>query len=147
MADTGTVVRIKADGAPLGALKDKVWAFLLEETGTPVDWVITPAGEGVQLADRASGAVLAVPSTEPFTQATLAAQGATNSRWTLGLIDGFDYTPVTTVTEPGWYCLALAGTGQFLGRNRVEDRSLMPKKVLLLPEGVEPPRLLVEVVG
>jgi hypothetical protein len=32
------------------------------------------------------------------------------------------------------------------GRNPVEDRSLMPKKVLLLPDEVEPSLLLIEVV-
>jgi len=142
-------VRIRAYGAPLGLRDNKLWAFLLVDMmDTPADWVLTSAGDDVQLTYRISGAVLAVPSTESFTQATVAAPGAVNSRWTLRQIDKeiLTHRAVTTVTESGWYCLELAGTGQYLGRNKMEDPSLLPKKVLLLPRGTEPPRLIVEVI-
>lgn len=149
MADNATVVQIKANGAPVGLRNNKVWAFLLEEMmDTAADWVIIPVGDGVQLAYRTNGAVLAVPSTESFTQATVAAPGAANSRWTLRRIEEktFEYKSVTGVIESGWYCLELADTGQYLGRNQVEDLSLLPKKVLLLPRGIEPPRLIIEMI-
>ena len=144
MADSGTVVRIRVNGAPMGVRDNKVWAFLLDE-GQETAWVITSVGDSVQLAERASGKVLAMPSTEPFAQAELAAKDAANSRWTLRRLDDEGYTSVQTITESGYYSLVLAGAKQSLGRNPVEDRSLLPKKVVLLPDEVEPSQLIIEV--
>lgn len=148
MADNSRVVRITVNGASLGVVDKKVYAFLLESERA-ADWVITPAGDGVQVADRASGAVLAVPSTEDFTQAELVDQGAANSRWSLIMIDYDDDSekPVTQVTETGLYFLVLAGTKKYLGRHFIEDRSLMPKRVMLVPEENEPRPLVFEIVG
>ena len=147
MADNSREVRITANGASLGVVNKKLYACLLESESAAY-WVVTPAGDGVQVADRASGAVLAVPSTEDFTQAELVDQGAANSRWSLIMIDNDDDSekPVTQVAETGLYFLVLAGTKKYLGRRPIEDYSLMPKQVVLLSEKDKPRPLVFEIV-
>jgi hypothetical protein len=40
------------------------------------------------------------------------------------------------------YTLELAGTDQYMGRAPAEDRSLLPKKVVLVPAGYAEPSML-----
>jgi hypothetical protein len=55
------------------------------------------------------------------------------------------------VTDPaqltsGYYNLQIPGGGIFLYRNQIEDRSLLPKRVALQPDG-DSYELVIQVVG
>jgi hypothetical protein len=119
-------VVIKARGAALGVINDKVFAFLIEEARRSM-FEIVPTGDGtVQVKESASGKVLSLPTTERSTQAQLAEEDSPNSRWTLNELDE---EPTDKVVRNGQYYLRLPGTDVFLGRNQIEDRSLRPKQV------------------
>lgn len=46
--------------------------------------------------------------------------------------------------ETGIYIISCKGTESYIGRNKIEDRSLLPKRIISLPTGVEAPRFFVE---
>ena len=126
-------VVISAKGAPLADINQHVFAILLP-TPPPTEFTVTPVSGGVELTDRATGGVVYAPGTEPLTQLAVAPAGHTtaNSVWILRDADG---NTLHSVPASGMYTLELAGTDQFIGRASVEDHSLLPKKVVLLPAG------------
>lgn len=46
--------------------------------------------------------------------------------------------------ESGIYIIQSKSQGGYVGRNSTEDRSLLPKKVVILPQGVEAPKWEIE---
>ena len=141
-AGSPEVVVISAAGAPLADINQDVFAILLP-TPPPTEFAITPVSGGVELTDRATGGVVYAPGTGPLTQLAVAAAGHTpaNSAWILRDANG---NTLDSVPASGMYTLELAGTDQYVGRAPVEDRSLLPKKVVLLPAGFGPYMLAME---
>jgi hypothetical protein len=141
-AGSPEVVVISANGAPLADILQQVFAILLP-TPPPTEFAVTPVSGGVELTDRATGGVVYAPGTEPLTQLAVAPAGQTpaNSAWILRDADG---NTLHSVPASGMYTLELAGTDQYIGRAPVEDRSLLPKKVVLLSAGSGPYMLAME---
>jgi len=141
-AGSPEVVVISAQGAPLADIDQKVFATLLP-VPPPAEFVVTPVSGGVQLTDRATGGVVYAPDTEPLTQLALAPAGhaPANSVWILRDAGG---NILDSIPASGAYELELKGTGQYMGRAPNEDRSLLPKRVVLLPAGYPPYVLTVE---
>jgi hypothetical protein len=136
--------------APLGVIDERVFA-LLADHDQAAQWVITPVrqhGENaviIQSHDRATGMLM--PDQEPGTQVAVRP-----------LIAGHSYPPtyppneVWTVTpltgqaapglEPDTAAFTLhphsAGPDQYIGRRRVEELSMLPKRIVLLADGTEP---------
>lgn len=46
--------------------------------------------------------------------------------------------------EPGLYTISCRGTEAYIGRHVVEDKSLLPKRIVNLPKGVVTPGFTVE---
>ncbi|KLL10115.1 MULTISPECIES: I66 family serine proteinase inhibitor [Protofrankia] len=148
MGDEGKIARIIVRGAPTGVQKDLVWALLIGQEEAS-EWVVAAVDGGFQFTELASGKVLAAPSTDPGAQVAVAVAGAERARWTIRKFDEDDAAAKIEKVDQivsGFYTLELAGTGRYLGRSIVEDRSLLPKRVVLLPagEGEEEP-LVIEV--
>ncbi|MFF2045353.1 hypothetical protein ACFVVX_33550 [Kitasatospora sp. NPDC058170] len=132
MADT-RALRIRARGSLLGVRGGGVFAFLADEP--PALFLIAPAGDGtVLIREKDSGQVLAAEAAEAGGRVVLTAVegGAAHSRWALfRLTEDEQPIAVDTVDGSGLYLLRLAGTGLHFGRSWIEDKSLMPKPVVL----------------
>ncbi len=46
--------------------------------------------------------------------------------------------------ESGIYIISSRASETYIGRSETEDKSLLPKRIIVLPKGVEAPRFLVE---
>lgn len=138
-------VTLHAGGAQLGVLDDRLVAFLVPPLRAQ-EWIITPVPQHgdnaviVEKADRGAGLVL--PDQRPGTQVAVTS-----------LVAGLSYPPHFPPSEvwlvaafaeesgpnPAFtLCSQLAGDAQYIGRHHAEDKSLRPKPIVLLPEGVEP---------
>ncbi|MEV0223376.1 I66 family serine proteinase inhibitor [Streptomyces sp. NPDC050704] len=135
MADTDTVVGITVNGANVTVIDDMVFAALLPEP-LPSQWTILPVNGGIQLQEKSTGRYLAVPDTELYTQAEARSTDAKtrNSTWIAYRIDDDSNAATDKIQETGMFLLKLADTDLYLGRQSVEDRSLLPKRVALVPE-------------
>ncbi|HEX2314379.1 MAG TPA: hypothetical protein VHJ17_11620 [Thermomonospora sp.] len=144
MAERGALVTITAGTSPVRVMDGRVWAVLVDAP-RPTRFVATAEEGAIRFADRSTGRLLYAPSPEPFTQLALAPPGEQPelSRWILRDADG---APVERLTASGLYTLELAGTGEHLGRYFHEEITLLPKKLVLLPAGVQPPRLALSVL-
>ena len=142
MADNATVT-IQINGAPIGVQNGQVFAFLLQENVS--QWTATSAKGGIQFIEQSSGNVLAAPDTAPYTQLVANSTDASqpNSVWTVLNLD--DGATVSTIDESGMYALVMAAAGEPAGRNPIEDYSLQPKRVVMLPPGMQPPRIVIRV--
>ncbi|MEU7856014.1 I66 family serine proteinase inhibitor [Nonomuraea sp. NPDC049141] len=138
------VVILKIGGGHVVNIGDKLFAALLPVPRAAKFRVVDTA-EGVRFRDeRTGGVVYADPSLEPFSQLSVSAPGEIPpySTWTVeSPEDGADSADAKVVT------IKLAGTDQYIGRHFVEDRSLLPKRVLLLPPGVQAPLWTIEPAG
>ncbi|MFF4411436.1 I66 family serine proteinase inhibitor [Streptosporangium sp. NPDC001559] len=112
---------------------------------------ILPARGGVRFLDERTHGLVYVPQTEPFTQLRVSAPGHVppHSVFVIEeatpIEDGLASGPTSDLTPDGpgevirTARIRLAGTNQYIGRNLIEDRSLLPKRVVLLPAGVRAP--------
>jgi hypothetical protein len=116
-------------------------------------WIASAAANGtIQFADQASGLILSAPSTDPGTQAMAASPGSglpVTSWQVTEYTDDTEDDP-TPVTDPsqlasGYYAIQEPSSGEFLFRNQIEDRSLMPKRVALQPSGLDQGPLIIQV--
>jgi hypothetical protein len=150
-----SLVQLSIRGGDVAIINKSVFAALMSPPNATT-WVATAAGGGtIQFADQASGLVLGVPNTDVGTQAvaTPSGSGAAASSWIVTEFSddsGDDATPITDPAEltSGFYTLQEPGTQEFLYRNRIEDYSLMPKRVAL--QNVDSPgsyELIIRVVG
>ena len=143
-------VTLYAGHAPLGVIDQRLFALLTDHEQA-AQWVITPVpqhGENaviIQSPDRSTGILL--PDQQLGTQVAVRP-----------LIAGHSYPPIyppnevwtaTTLTgqvapelAPGTAAFTLhphsAGPGQYIGRRRVEELSMLPKRIVLLADGTEP---------
>lgn len=128
---------LKAIGAPTAVLDGKVYAFLVEEQ-PPEKWVITPvpaSNEGVvtiQTSDRSKA--WTVPSDQEQEQITVEGLNsnspAPNQIFRIVWPEPDENRLIQLLTN---------SSGYSIGRNGVEDRSLMPKRIVSRPYGTEIP--------
>ena len=136
------LVQIQINGANLVIINQQVYAAILSTPG-PATWVVTAGPDGsVIFTDQASGLVLSDASStagsgisqpSPAVIAP-AGSGLPVTSWNLVQFsddDGDNAAPVKDASQldSGYYTIQDPGSGNFLFRNRVEDRSLMPKYV------------------
>lgn len=144
---SGTVT-LRIGGGSVVVLDDGlVWAALIE--AEPDRWVVVPVAEGVQFKHEQTGNLLALPDLEPYiqVQADSSAPDTSSSCWVATPVTDEDMVPPDLSGQGGVFTLQPAGTDQYIGRNPVEDRSLLPKRVLLLPPGSAAPLFVVEQVS
>lgn len=154
------LVQIQINGANLAIINQQVYATLLPTPGAAT-WVVTPGpDDSVVLTDQASGMVLSDASTtagggmdrpSPAMIAP-AGSGLPVTSWNLVQFsddDGDDATPISDPSQlvSGYYTVQDPGSGNFLFRNRIEDRSLLPKYVGLQNPSNGPYELVIQVVS
>lgn len=137
------LVQIQINGASLCIINQQVYATLLPGNPGTATWVVTagPAGSLV-LTDQASGLVLSDASSDAGSGASrpspavIAPPGAglPVTSWNLVQFSDEDGDDAAAIQEPsqltsGYYTIQDPGSGNFLFRNLIEDRSLMPKYV------------------
>ncbi len=126
--EAGQVVRLSTGGAPVGVLKgDRLFALLIDEEKA-AEWVVVPDGDHVRFAVRGTNNVITAPNEEARTQAVVRPDATDKSLWQIRELgeDGGEGAPVTKL-ESGYY--TIEQDGNVLGRSRVEDYSLLPKRV------------------
>jgi hypothetical protein len=134
MADS-PLLEISIGGGPLAIIDGQIYALLMPDGGQPVQWTAA-SGKLIRFTDQGSGQMLSVPSTTEGTQAVTYTPGEYLSgvvtRWQVAKIDADgDPTPVTDVTESGYYTLQAPDSNLFLSRNPIEDYSIRPKPAVL----------------
>ena len=156
----GPLVQLQINGASLVIINQQVYAALLPNPG-PATWVVTANSDGsFVLTDQASGLVLSdagttTDTTNPRQSPAIiapAGSGLPVTSWNLVQFsddNGDDAAPVTDPSQltSGYYTLQDPGTGNFLYRSRIEDRSLMPKYVGLQDPSQGPYELVIQVVS
>jgi hypothetical protein len=151
------LVQIQINGASLVIINQQVYAALLPTPG-PATWVVTADSDGsFVFTDQASGLLLsdAATTTDPRQSPAIiapAGSGLPVTSWNLVQFsddDGDDAAPITDPGEltSGYYTLQDPGTGNFLFRSRIEDRSLLPKYVGLQDPSQGPYELVIRVVS
>ena len=157
-----TLIQIQINGAFLAIINQQVYAALLPGNPGAATWVVTAGPDGsLTLTDQASGLVLSDTSSSPgsglsrTSPAVVAPAGsglAVTSWNVVGFSDdeGDDATPIKDPSqlESGYYTIQDPGSGGFLFRNQIEDRSLLPKYVGLQdPSQGGPFELVIQVVS
>ncbi|WP_194904424.1 I66 family serine proteinase inhibitor [Catenulispora rubra] len=150
----GPLVHISIRGADVAIINGQVYASIIAPPNATT-WIASSADDGtIQFTDQAGGLVLGAPSLDPGTQAVVAPvdAGLAVSSWTLTRYSDDaedDASPIKDASEitSGYYAIQEPGTGEFLFRNQIEDRSLMPKRVALQPSGADQGPLVIQVVG
>jgi hypothetical protein len=159
MADP--LVQIQINGAFLGIVNQQVYAGLLPGYPGNATWVVTAAPDGsFVLTDQASGLVLSDAGTtagggmDKPSPAVIAPAGSGLPVTSWNLVqysddDGDDASPVSDPSQltSGYYTIQDPGSGNFLFRNRIEDRSLLPKYVGLQDPAQGPFELVVQVIS
>lgn len=154
----GTLVQVQINGATLSIVQQRVYAALLPSPG-PATWAVT-AGKGgsLILTDQASGLVLsdadttAGSGTSQPSPAVVAPAGSGLPVTSWNLVQWSDDDSGTPVKDPkqlksGYYTIQDPGSGNFLFRNQIEDRSLNPKYVGLQDPSQGPYELVIQVVS
>lgn len=130
MADS-TAFQISIGGAPLTIIDGSVYALLMPDMAEPATWTAT-SGPQIQFTDQQSGRILGVPDTDQGTQATVTPPRvfAPVLAWSVAMLDNDgNPTPVTEISQSGFYTLQAQGTDLLLSRNEIEDYSIRPKRV------------------
>jgi hypothetical protein len=156
-----TLVQIQINGANLVIIQQQIYAALLPTPG-PATWVVSAGPDGSLIfTDQASGLVLSDASStagsglskpSPAVIAP-AGSGLPVTSWSLVQFSDDDGDNATPVKDPsqltsGYYTIQDPDSGNFLFRNQVEDRSLLPKYVGLQdPEQGGPFELVIQVVS
>ncbi|MBT2232350.1 I66 family serine proteinase inhibitor [Nonomuraea sp. NEAU-A123] len=143
------VVILKIGGGHVVNVGNKLFAALLPHP-LPTKFRVVNTPEGVRFRDeRTGGVVYADPSLEPFSQLSVSEPGQIPpySTWILESPEGDADEGDELSAGAKVVTIKLAGTDQYIGRHFAEDRSLLPKRVLLLPPGVQAPLWTVESVG
>jgi hypothetical protein len=136
------VVQIQINGSNLVIINQQVYAAILPTPG-PASWVVTAGPDGsFVFTDQASGLVLSDASStagsgvNQQSPAVIAPPGSGLPVTSWDIVgfsddDGDDAAPVKDPSqlESGYYTIQDPGSGNFLFRNQIEDRSLMPKYV------------------
>ncbi|AVH66544.1 I66 family serine proteinase inhibitor [Nostoc sp. 'Peltigera membranacea cyanobiont' N6] len=129
---------LKAEGAPTGVIDGKVYALLFEEQQSPEKWAITPvpaSNEGVvtiQTSDRSKAwTVSSDQEQEQITVEGLNSNSpAPNQVFRIVWPEPDENRLIQLLTNSSSYGI---------GRNRIEDRSLLPKRIVSRPDGTEIP--------
>jgi hypothetical protein len=157
---SGPLVQIQINGASLVIINQQVYAALLGTPG-PATWVVTADSDGsLVFTDQASGLVLSdaattTDTTDPRQSPAIiapAGSGLPVTSWNLVQFsddDGDDADPIKDPSRltSGYYAIQDPGTGNFLFRSRIEDRSLLPKYVGLQDPSQGPYELVIQVVS
>ena len=154
------LVQIQINGANLVIVNQQVYAALLPTPGAAT-WVVTAGPDGsLVLTDQASGQVLsdageaAGSGMQQASPAVIAPAGSglAVSSWNLVQFADGDGDDATAIKDPGqlesgYYTIQDPSSGNFLFRNRIEDRSLLPKYVGLQDPSDGPFELVIQVVS
>jgi len=132
---------LSANGAPTVAISGKVYAALLPDPPAE-NWVITPvsaSGEDVVMIQTGDlSKAWTVPSNDDSTQITveplISGAPAPNQLFRIVLPEPDLQNRIQILTKI---------SDQGIGRSRVEDFSLLPKRVVVLPQGSDIPYWLV----
>lgn len=155
-----TLVQIQVRGANLVIINQQVYAALLPTPG-PATWVVTAGPDGALVfTDQASGLVLSDAGSTAGQGADRpspaivapAGSGLPVTSWNLVQFSDDDGDDAAEVKDPsqltsGYYTIQDPGTGNFLFRNQIEDRSLMPKYVGLQDPSLGGFELVIQVVS
>lgn len=153
-------VQIQINGANLVIINQQLYAALLPAPGAAT-WIVTTGPDGsLVFTDQASGMVLSDASTaagsgmDRPSPAVIAPAGSGLAVTSWNLVQysdsaGDDATPVKDPAqlESGYYTIQDPGSGNFLFRNQVEDRSLLPKYVGLQDPSNGPYELIIQIVA
>ena len=137
-----------AGQAPLGVVDDRLFAFLGEDERVE-RWVVTPVpqhGENaviIETHDRSAGMLL--PDERPGTQVAVTPMivGTSeppsfppNEVWIATPLAAEHASGLDPSTAVAFTLRSMSvGADQFIGRQEAEDRSMLPKRIVLLPEG------------
>jgi len=143
-------VTLYAGNAPLGVIDERLFA-LLTDHDQAAQWVITPVpqhGEDaviIQSHDRSTGMLL--PDQQPGTQVAVRPLIAghsypptypPNEVWTATTLTGQAVPGLAPDTAAFTLRPHSAGPDQYIGRRRVEELSMLPKRIVLLAGGTDP---------
>jgi hypothetical protein len=132
MADSQNL-QISIGGSPLAIIDGQIYALLMPDMAEPATWTAT-SGALIQFTDQASGRILSVPDASEGIQAaaTVPRVFAPVTAWEVARLDSDgNPSPVTEVTESGFYSLQAPDTDLLLARREVEDYSIRPKAAVL----------------
>jgi hypothetical protein len=154
------LVQIQINGANLVIINQQVYAALISPPG-PATWVVTAGPDGsLVFTDQASGQVLSDASSSAggglsrTSPAVIAPAGSALPVTSWNVVqysddEGDDAAPIKDPSqlESGYYTFQDPGSGNFLFRNQIEDRSLLPKYVGLQDPSQGPYELVIQVVS
>lgn len=149
MAD-GPLVQLSIRGSDVVIIDQRVFAAIISPPNATT-WVATTVNDvTIQFTDQASGLVLSVLNTDAGSPAVVQ---PSKSSWIVTQFSDDSGDDATSITDPaelisGFYTLQEPSTQRYLARNRIEDLSLLPKRVAL--QDVDNPdsyELVIRVVG
>lgn len=148
----GPLVQITIRGGSVAIVNNSVYAALISPPNATT-WIATAAANGtIQFTDQASGLILAAPDTDPGTQAVAAPPGAglPVTSWLVTQYSDSSEDDPEPVKDPsqltsGYYAIQEPSTGEYLFRNRIEDYSLLPKRVALQSSDLDQGPLILQV--
>jgi hypothetical protein len=146
------LVQITIRGGAVAIIDGSIYAALISPPNATT-WIATAADGGtIQFTDQASGLILAAPNAAPGTQAVAAPPGAGMpvTSWLVTQFSDSSEDEPAPVKDPsqltrGYYAIQEPSSGEFLFRNRIEDYSLMPKRVGLQETGLDQGPLIFQV--
>ena len=156
-----TLVQIQINGASVCIINQQVYATLLPGNPGVATWVVTQGPDGsLVLTDQASGLVLSDGSTTAGSGASRPSpaivappgSGLPVTSWNFVGFSDEDGDDAAAIKDPsqltsGFYTIQDPGSGNFLFRNQIEDRSLMPKYVGLQDPSQGQFELVVQVIS
>lgn len=138
-----TLVQIQINGANLVIIGQQVRADLAGMYGVATWKVTVGPNSSLVFTDQASGMVLSdtgIASSSPAQPSSAviapAGSGLPVTSWNVVGYSDSDGDNATAIKDPsqltsGYYTVQDPGSGKFLFRNQIEDRSLLPKSVCL----------------
>ncbi|MEX0170920.1 hypothetical protein [Streptomyces sp. LMG1-1-1.1] len=136
MSDTGKVVRLYAKGAPVG-VEDGVLVGFLTDQGRAGEWLVTREAGGFRFTAKGTEETIASQGTDRA-PAVVRPDASPASVWRIQHLAADGATTVTSLTDLRTGDYVIDQRGLPLGRDLFEDRSALPKPVLVRTDDRDP---------
>ncbi|MFJ5834905.1 hypothetical protein [Streptomyces sp. NPDC093089] len=144
MSDTGKVVRLYAKGAPVG-VEGGVLVGFPADRGRAGEWLVTREADGFRFTAKGTEETIAAEGTGRA-PAAVRPDASPASVWRIQRLDADGATTVISLADLRTGTYVIDQHGLPLGRDLFEDRSPLPKPVLVRTDDRDP-RWTIEVLA